>query len=150
MRLSKDSKKRLEDFTKEFFRNEFENLPEMIIYAKSGAKWLTKILNIQGITLGKYVFLKPSLIWRDEQDQICAPRWLIAHEYAHVLQYRRLGMTRFLITYFIDFFRGLKRFEKWDFDARVKAYLEIPHEIEARCFEDDYLKWLKNQQKGKS
>ncbi len=142
MRLSENSKKRLEEFAKAFFRNELESLPEMIIYAKRGADLLTKTLNVQGITLGKYVFLKPSLIWLNERKQICAPKWLIAHEYAHVLQYRKLGTMKFLLTYFRDFWRGLKRFEKWDFNARLEAYLEISHEIEARHFENEYLKWL--------
>ena len=149
MRLSKDSKKRLEEFTKAFFQNEFESLPEMIIYAKRGADLLTRTLNVQGITFGKYVFLQPTLIWENERRQICAPKWLIAHEYAHVLQYRKLGTIKFLLTYFRDFLRGLKRFEKWDFNARLESYLEIPHEIEARRFEDEYLKWLEKG-KGKS
>ncbi len=149
MRLSKNSTKRLEEFTKVFFQNKFENPPQMKIYAKRGAGLLTRILNVQGITLGKYVFLRPSLIWKNERKQICAPKWLIAHEYAHVLQYRRLGTIKFLLTYFRDFWRTLKRFDKWDFNARLEAYLEIPHEIESRHFENEYLKWLEIK-KGKS
>ncbi len=149
MRLSKDSQKRLEEFTKLFFQDEFKSLPKMKIYANHGADLLTRILNVQGITFGTYVFLQPSLIWLNERKQICAPKWLIAHEYAHVLQYRRLGTIKFLFSYFRDFRRGLKNHKKWDFNARVEAYLEIPHEIEARRFENEYLKWLEKH-KGKS
>lgn len=149
MRLSKDSQKRLEEFTKLFFQDEFKSLPKMKIYANHGADLLTRILNVQGVTFGTYVFLQPSLIWVNERKQICAPKWLIAHEYAHVLQYRRLKTIKFLFSYFRDFRHGLKNHKKWDFDARLKAYLEIPHEIEARRFESEYLKWTKKH-KGKS
>lgn len=116
----------------------------MKIYARYGAGLLTRILNVHGITFGSYVFLQPSLIWKNEQNQLCAPQWLIAHEFAHVLQYRKFGTIKFLFTYFRDFRMKLKRKKKWDFDSRLEAYLEIPHEIEARRFEDEYVKWRKN------
>ena len=145
MRLSKDSFKRLEEFTNDFFRTEFEKLPDVKIYAKRGAGFLTRTLNVHGITFGSYVFLKPSLVWQNEHKQICAPKWLIAHELAHVLQYRKLGTIKFFYTYFKSFWTALKRKKKWDFDARFEAYMEIPHEIEARRFESAYLKWLESR-----
>lgn len=150
MRLSKTSAEKLEEFTKIFFRNEFVNPPQMKIYAKCGAGLLTTLLNVQGVTLGRYVFLHPSLVWKNEQKQICAPKWLIAHEFAHVLQYRKFGVVKFLYSYFKIFWQKLKHMEKWDFNARLEAYLEIPYEIEARNFETEYLKWSGGQEKRQS
>lgn len=52
---------------------------------------------------------------------------LLAHELVHVMQWRQLGIARFLFVYLRAYFRGrLHGLGHWD------AYREIPLEVEAR------------------
>ena len=38
----------------------------------------------------------------------------------------------FFYTYLKGYWQALRAKEKWDFNSRMEAYLEIPHEVEAR------------------
>jgi hypothetical protein len=54
-------------------------------------------------------------------------RGLLAHELVHVMQWRELGVIRFLIEYIIFYLRGrLRGLGHWE------SYREIPLEVEAR------------------
>lgn len=86
---------------------------------------------VDGITFGRHIFIRPKYLQK-RQNKLIAPKDLMAHELAHTIQYSRTGAIPFFMSYIGEFFRALRRKRKWDFQSRVEAYLEIPHEIEAR------------------
>lgn len=147
MLLAKSSHETFEEFYRELFNEQSRSLPQIKIYARRGAGLFTKLFNINGITFGRRIFIRPQLITVSDDALLCAPKALIAHELAHVLQYQRLGFFRFFYTYLKGYWQALRKKEKWDANARLEAYLEIPHEIEARRFAADFLVWLENRQK---
>ncbi len=147
MYLAKNSHAKFEEFYRDYFDEQKNSVPKIKIYARRGAGLITGLFNINGITLGKSIFIRPQLMTLSEDLRLYAPKALIAHEFAHVLQYQKLGFAKFFYTYLRDYWQALKKKEKWDFNARVEAYLEIPHEIEARQFAADFLVWLENRQK---
>ena len=149
MYLAKDSHARFEEFYRDFFDRPDEKLPDIKIYARRGAGLITKLLNINGITVGRRVFIRPQLTNRGGDRRLFAPKALVAHEFAHVLQYQKLGFLKFFYTYLRDYLKALKSKKSWNAEARMQAYLEIPHEIEARKFADDFLEWLENRRQNK-
>lgn len=132
MKLSRNAHQNFERFFREYFRDEELKLPEIQIYFRRGSMFFTKILMVDGIAFGRHIFIKPKYLRRDESGRWLAEKDLIAHELAHTLQYQRHGAVGFFYSYINGFFRALRRKRKWDFQSRVEAYLEIPHEIEAR------------------
>jgi Domain of unknown function (DUF4157) len=146
MFLAKDAHEKFEEFYREFFDERDRSMPKINIYARRGADLITRILNINGITFGRRIFIRPQLITSSDDGLWRAPKALIAHELAHVLQYQRLGFIKFFYTYLKGYWQALKKKEKWDANARMQAYLEIPHEIEARQFAADFLAWVENRQ----
>jgi hypothetical protein len=146
MYLAKDAHAKFEEFYKEFFDEETGGVPKIKIYARRGAGFITKILNVNWITVGRRIFIRPHLTKFADDARLYAPKALIAHELAHVLQYQQLGFVKFFYTYLRDYFRILKTKKKWDFNARMEAYLEISHEIEARRFAAEFLEWLEKRQ----
>ena len=147
MYLAKSSHEKFEEFYRDFFDDRQASVPKIEIYARRGANLITKLLNVNGITLGRRIFIRPQLITRSKDARLCVPKALIAHELAHALQYQRLGFFKFFYTYLKGYRQALKSKEKWDLNARTEAYLEIPHEVEARQFAADFLAWLENRQK---
>lgn len=145
MYLAKDAHEKFEDFYREFFNERNHPLPKIKIYARRGAGLITKLLNINGITFGRRIFIRPQLVTISNDSLLRAPKALIAHELAHVLQYQQLGFIKFFYTYLKGYWQALKKKEKWDANARMEAYLEIPHEVEARQFAADFLVWLDNR-----
>ena len=133
MVLSRALHRRLEIFFREFFVDENLRLPEINIYCGRGARLIAGILNVHGITIGRFVFIKPNLIYSDNPARLCIPKELLAHEATHVLQYRKLGTFKFLYRYFKSYFVNLRGKENWNFVSRMEAYLEIPFEAEARA-----------------
>ena len=146
MYLAKDAHEKFEEFYRDFFDERNHTLPKIKIYARRGAGLITKVLNINGITIGRRILIRPQLITSSDDALLRAPKALIAHELAHVLQYQRLGFVKFLYTYLEGYWQALKKKEKWDAGARLEAYLEIPHEVEARQFAADFLVWLEKRQ----
>lgn len=147
MYLAKNSHAKLDEFYREFFDEQKNGIPQIKIYSRRGAGLITRLFNINGITIGRRIFIRPQLTTRAEDLRLYAPKALIAHELAHALQYQRLGFVNFIYTYLKGYWQALKSKEKWDFNARMEAYLEIPHEVEARQFAADFLVWLENRQK---
>lgn len=147
MFLAKDSHRRFEEFYREFFQDENFRIPPIEIYARRGAGLLTGLFKINGITFGRRILISPKLTTRSKDLRLCAPKDLIAHELAHVLQYQKLGFVRFFYTYLKAYFQALQKKEKWDAAARAEAYLEIPHEVEARQLAADFLKWAEKDKK---
>ena len=141
MYLSEVSRRIFQDFCGECSTIKPQTVPPVRFFTGGGAGFLTKLLNINGITFGRSVIINPDLIRRDDGGKTRAPSELIAHELAHVLQYERLGYVRFLYIYLRDWWRIFKSKPKWNSAARREAYFDIPHEIEARRFAGEYLGW---------
>ena len=82
------------------------------------------------------------MIYRNSDNQICLSKKLLVHEITHVLQYQKEGFFGFLVNYFKEYLTGIKRRKKWDSISRMYAYLDIPHEIEARDSASKFIKWF--------
>jgi hypothetical protein len=149
MRLSRKSHERLETFFRDFYGEEELKLPRVDLYVKRGAGLITEVFKIYGITFGKYIFIKSDLLYRNEKGELCVSKELLAHELTHVLQYQKLGWFRFFYTYLKGYWLALKEKEKWDSAARQRAYLEIPHEIEARRCAAKFMEWMSKMENGK-
>ena len=141
MRLSANSHKQLEEFFREHFADENLELPVIEIYGRRGSRYLTKILAVEGICFGRHIFIAPHRLSRDETGRLRASRELVAHELAHTLQYRREGIFRFLFNYVSAYLAALRQKEKRGALARLEAYREIPHEVEARSVAAKYVDW---------
>lgn len=132
MHLDKISHSRFEKFFRDFYGDDELILPEIHIYSRRVSLIVTTVLQVNGITIGRHIFIHPNFTRRDEQNRLCAPKALIAHELTHSVQYSRQGFFGFLKTYLGAFWKLLRKSEKWDFQTRMQAYLDIPQEIEAR------------------
>lgn len=141
MKLSAKSHRKLEEFFREHFADENFELPEIQIYCRRGAKYLTGLLAVDGITFGRHIFIKPHRLWRAESNDLWASPSLMAHEIAHTLQYRREGTFKFLYGYVKSYFVALRQMKRRDHAARMEAYRQIPHEVEARRVAAKYVSW---------
>lgn len=150
MKLAPKLHLQLEVFFREFFGDQSLRLPEIEIYAKRGARLITGILGVGGITFGRHIFIQPDLIYRNDQSRLCISKELLAHEAAHTMQYRRLGTLKFLYEYFKSYFLTLRNKRKWDSIARMQAYLDIPFETEARVCGAAFIKWRKNKMQSEN
>lgn len=84
--------------------------------------------NFVGQAIGNNIFIS-----------IPPDEWLLRHEYAHVLQWRRFGGLGFLIRYgwgFLHEYIMLLGDDSVE-NKRFEAYRRIPLEIEARAAERD-------------
>lgn len=141
MKLTPEAHKLAQDYFRFFFEDEEIELPELQIYTRRGAKIVTKILSVHGITIGRHIFIKPDLTCRDSEARLCLSKNLLIHEATHTLQYRKLGFFGFLYRYFKSYFVILNAKKKWDIYSRMDAYLEIPYEIEARKTAAEFADW---------
>lgn len=64
MRLSPETNAQLEQFFREFFCDGSLQLPEVEIYIRNGARIVTTLIGVDGITLGRHVFIRPSKVRR--------------------------------------------------------------------------------------
>jgi hypothetical protein len=142
MRLSQKTHKQLEAFFRLYFEDENLKLPKVEIYLRRGAKLITKLIRVDGITLGRIVFVNPDLAFYDENQRLCLSKNLLSHELTHVIQYNQLGFFGFLYKYLKDYFVLLREKKAWDSKARMESYWEIPHEIEARDAAKKFVGWL--------
>lgn len=134
MRLAEDSRVELELFFREFLRDENVRIPRVWFYAGRGARWLTLAGRVGAITLGRRVLVAPSFLSRGEGGA-GIPGGLAAHEVAHVLQYERNGVLRFLPRYLFEYCAGLWKAGKLDAASRMSAYRGISFEQEAHAAE---------------
>jgi hypothetical protein len=149
MKLADASHRKLELFFREYLNDENLRLPTTHFYVGRFTKTLTRVISVHGITVGKRIFIKPALLSLNQNNLPTLPEDLIAHEIAHVLQYRREGFLNFFYKYLTDFGRNLRGKKKWDAVSRHKAYLEIPFEIEARQAAARFVEWNRHQGKSK-
>jgi Domain of unknown function (DUF4157) len=143
MKLAQKSKHKIEEFFREYLKDENFQLPEIYFYAGRFTRALTSFLNIDGITIGKRIFIFPDNFRFDENELLKLDGKLTVHEIAHVLQYRREGFWRFLWLYLKSYLLNLRKRKKWDLNARSEAYLNIPFEIEAREIASKFTIWSK-------
>ena len=141
MKLSPDSHRILEIFFQDFFQDKSFTLPFTHFYTGNFSKILTSFLSINGITVGRRVFVMPKLISLNRKNQKKLPEELIVHEIMHVIQYKKAGFGKFLYKYLRDYWSNLRKKRKWDSASRRNAYLEIPFEIEAREAAKRFLEW---------
>lgn len=81
--------------------------------------WLPRLLGINAITWNMTIYYSNS--------EGNTPPWLYNHEMAHVNQYRVYGITRFLLTYMVEYcWNRLKGLDS------LEAYRQISFEKEAR------------------
>ncbi|HVG35933.1 MAG TPA: DUF4157 domain-containing protein [Pyrinomonadaceae bacterium] len=142
MKLAAESQQLIEAFLRERFRLATLKLPPVFIYHGGVAHFLTKTFHIGAITFGRHIFVAPKLLTRDGDGKLCVPGWLIAHESTHVLQYQREGFIGFLISYLKGYWRALRMEKSWNGEARMKAYLAIKEECDARESETAYAVWV--------
>lgn len=132
MKLAESSARKLEEFFREYLNDEEFVLPPIFFYTGRVSKLITHALKIHGITIGARIFILPELVSLNSKNKPSLPESLVAHEIAHVLQYKREGFFKFLYKYLRDYRRNLKKESQLDFASRHRAYLNIPFEIEAR------------------
>lgn len=147
MKLSRETHNQLENFFREYFKDYDLKLPEIEILSDGGAGIITKLLSVHGMTVGRYIFIKPSIIKIDENEKLRINKNLLAHEVAHVIQFQQLGLVGFLAKYLKDYFVILGQKGSLHSAARTEAYWEIPHEIEARDAAKEFEKWLQVKSK---
>lgn len=143
MKLSEASHQKLELFFQEFLNDKNFRLPKINIYFGGFSRLLTSILQIDGITVGKHIFILPGLIQRNADNKLKIREDLAAHEIAHTLQYKREGFIKFLYKYQKSYRQNLRKSGKWDSDAKFLAYFEIPFEVEAREAAEKFRVWNK-------
>ncbi|MEO6589435.1 MAG: DUF4157 domain-containing protein [Pyrinomonadaceae bacterium] len=132
MHLDRVSHTKFQEFFRDFYGDDKIILPEIQVYSRRISLLITAVLQVNGITLGRHIFINPQFTFRDSNNRLCAPKALIAHELTHTMQYTTLGFFGFLDSYLSAFWKLLRKSKKWDFDSRMQAYLDIPQEIEAR------------------
>jgi Domain of unknown function (DUF4157) len=144
MRPSPAAHAELESFFREHLQDGALRLPPINFRSGALARLLTGLGRVQAVTLGSRVFVAPGSLRRDAAGAWRLPARLTAHEAAHVLQYRREGAARFLFNYLREYFRGLRRAGRLNAPGRVRAYLKISYEREARAAEDAFARWRRN------
>lgn len=145
MKLSEKSRRKIEAFFRDYLEDDRFNLPEIEFYGGKFTRFFTTKLKIEGITIGKRIFIFPEQFWRSESKLLRLDEALVVHEIAHVLQYRREGFFKFLYKYLRDYWRNLRKLKSWDSFSIQMAYFEIPFEKEARETEKKYHDWKRNQ-----
>lgn len=142
MKLASESHRKIESFLRDHFHDEKLRLPPVLIYCGRFARWLTVSFQITAITFGRRVFIAPKVITRDEENRLTVSAALIAHEATHVIQYRKAGFIRFLLSYVAEYLRALRE-QKQGLGkaARTAAYFKIRQEREAYEAQAAYPSW---------
>lgn len=142
MRLSPKTQQQFETFFRHYFDDQTLELHRVKIYARRGASLITKIIRVDGITIGRHIFIDSKLTKYDNQKRLCISKNLLSHEIAHVIQYQKSGFFGFLYKYIKDYFVILKGKKPRNAHARMESYWAIPHEIEARDAAKKFVEWL--------
>lgn len=145
MKLSEKSHKKIEEFFREHLADENFRLPEIYFYGGKFTHFLTSRLKIEGITIGRRIYVFPENFRVCENQKIWLDEKLVVHEITHVLQYRREGFFKFLWQYRKSYYANLRDKKNRDSYARSQAYYEIPFEIEARQTASKFAVWSKNR-----
>lgn len=135
MRLSEESHARVERFFREHRGEPGLRLPPVYVHGGAAAGLLMSLAGASGITFGRHVFFRPSLVRRDARGRAVVPAALLVHEAAHVLQYEERGFARFVSGYLRGYWRALRAGRRWGAAGRTAAYLAIEAEREAYAAE---------------
>lgn len=141
MKLAESSARKIETFFREYLDDESFVLPQIHFYTGKFSKFITRRMKIHGITIGKRIFILPDLVSLNSNEKLRLPESLVAHEIAHVLQYKREGFIRFLYKYVRDYRKNLRKEPIWDAETKHRAYLDIPFEVEAREVAEKFCRW---------
>lgn len=141
MKLSRNSHRTIEFFFRDFLKDENFKLPLTHFYIGNFSRIITLFLRINGITIGRHIFVLPELVSRNRNNQKKLPEDLVVHEIMHVIQYKKTGFVKFLYLYLRDYWKNLRITKRWDAAARRQAYLDIPYETEAREAAHKFLEW---------
>jgi hypothetical protein len=145
MKLAETSRLKIEEFFREHLGDDQFRLPEIYFYGGRLTRALTGYLKIEGLTVGRRVFILPRNFWFCENRKRRLDEELVVHEIAHVLQYRREGFWPFLWKYLQSYRRNLKNKPNRDAHSKAQAYLEIPYEIEARKTAAKFVVWSRKR-----
>lgn len=145
MKLGEKSRRKIEEFFREHLNDASFRLPEIYFYAGGFSRILTRLLVIDGITIGRRIFIFADNIRCADDGRKILNDELAVHEIAHVLQYRRDGFFTFLRRYLNYYRENLKRFGSSNKRLRALAYYEIPYEIEAREIASRFSSWSRNR-----
>jgi len=150
MKIAAESRRKIEEFFRIYFKDENLVLPEFSIYCGFWARAICRTFKISGITLGRRIFIDPAFVTINlAEGKIYAPFQLIVHEATHVLQYAREGFFGFLIGYLKEWLAFLREQGKRDVQTRWQAYYAIKHEAEAREAATAYVEWKTELAKAK-
>jgi hypothetical protein len=138
MRLSDEFHSHVEQFFRAHRGDAGLVLPRIRFHGGAFARWLMLSVGVSAMTLGRHVIVRPGLFRRDTRGRATLPGWLVVHEAAHVLQYAERGFVRFLLGYLRGYWRALREGGRWDAAGRMRAYLAIEEEREAREAEHVY------------
>lgn len=150
MKLAEASRVKLEEFFREQLNDKNFQLPSIYFHAGKFSAALTLLLKIHGITVGKNIFVTPEFLDVSEKNKSKINVELAAHEIAHVLQYKREGFVSFFYKYFTGYAQNLRVQKSWNADGRMRAYLNIPFEIEARETAAKFVEWNRSNGKRKT
>ena len=145
MKLSVKSHQKIESFFRDCLEDKDFKLPQIKFYGGKFTRFFTTRLKIEGITIGRRVFIFPDQFWRSKSRLLRLDEKLVVHEIAHGLHYRREGFFKFIYKYLLNYWRNLRKLKKWDAFSRQIAYFEIAFEKEARETERKYADWKQNQ-----
>lgn len=145
MKLAATSHQRLEAFFREYLNDDKFRLPVIYLHVGKFANFFTKLISVHGITFGKRIFITPMLLSFNSNNLLKLPEDLIAHEITHTIQYEREGFFGFFYKYLLNYWRYLRKQEKWNAAARRAAYLNIPFEAEARAVAERFVEWNKSK-----
>lgn len=144
MRFARASHERLELFFRFHLRDDALTLPRVEIHAGRLAGWLTRMLGIAAITLGRRVIVSPRALRRAAGGGLTMPVSLAVHEATHVLQYARQGFFPFLFLYLGEYVSGMVRAGELGARAHRRAYSAISFEVQAGEAETVYADWRRS------
>lgn len=151
MFLAAHTEHHLEEFFRCFTNDATLRLPRVRVHSNALANFVTRRLRIAGITIGRRILIAPSVVERNMKGEFVVSEELLVHEMMHVLQFKRQGFVNFLWRYVGDYLKTLWREKRCDAATRMKAYLAIPAECEARAAASEYMQWrVMTNEKGDS
>jgi len=120
------------------FFNAFFGADFSTVDVKSGfvANTITSVAGADGVTLGENIFLSPRSSQGFDQGDWSSVA-LVGHELTHVLQYRALGIGKFLDLYLANY-----SFNRSKGQSDQEAYSNIVVEEVARKFEQRMVRFL--------
>ncbi len=131
----------LQEFFRCFTGDATLRLPVVRVHSNALARFVTRRLRIAGITIGRRILIAPSVVERNMKGEFVVSEELLVHEMMHVLQFKREGFVGFLARYVSDYLKILWREKRCDGATRMRAYLAIPAECEARAAAREYMGW---------